>query len=263
MSPNTTPPITGNELPRLGWHHSEPFDVVKFEPVTRVPAEYLAMYTKPNGGLWTTPLNEVAGIVCNSWVAFHGTRRFDRPLWEIHPQPGAKVFVVDHPDDLADAVRRYPDPRNTIETFDPDVAFRLPDSALVDWPAMAQDFDAFYLTTDGVRHLNSPDPMASLTNFRGRRTSLGQHLALWDVITVLWLNPAFTVGTAHPGDPDTVRRYKEAADAAELTLATEIRSKIIASAADNGVELPQHLLDMSPIGFMMVMARVASQGDTE
>lgn len=260
MHPDATPPMTGSQLPRLGWHGDSPLDLAKFEPVTRVPGWYIAMYTKPQGGLWTTPLQEHDGILCNSWVSGHGGRSKDGDLWEVLPDLDAKVYVVSNPLDLAEAIKTYPDPRNTGPWLDRGHRSTPREVALIDWPAMAKDFDAFYLTTEGVRYLNRPyydfEPHAVRPSGRRR---LPEHLALWDVPTVLWLQPSFEIGPAHPADQETIARFDAARTASDEADAIEIRDSIIKAATEKGIELPDELLQMAPIGFVMVFAAVARE----
>jgi len=258
VTPSLTPPITGADLPRLGWHHSTDLDPAKFEPVTCVPREdVFEFFTKPMpGGLWCSPIHEIDGIVGNDWLTAHGHRRHEGKLWEVIPTPDAKIFVIDHSGDLNVALERWPDPRDSEPMGEDRPWIDAWRTDVIDWPAMATDFDAVMVTAPALSQLNLPNPSTDvLFGLHGPHKARERHLWGWDVPTVLFLQPTFTVGPSHPADPETVRRWRTAFHAKEEAEAVRIRAQIIETAAKHGVELDPHLLQLPPVGFLMVMAR--------
>lgn len=178
---NTTlPTIPAADLPPLVYAHSADHDPA----LTATPAAFRpivgAGWAKPSaGGLWTAPVTSYTpdGLPADSaWLkrcrSEMPTGAYTR-LTEIVPDASARVLIVDTQADLAAIVDAYP---ASYGLHLPSIDDRYPD-----WPALAADgWDALYLTDDG--------------QWETRRPPHGPNLYTWDVATVFWLRPAYTVG---------------------------------------------------------------------
>jgi len=192
--------LPADKLPKIGWFGTEPLELARFEPVGPIPLRLVAEFTKPTGGLWTSPVARAGRheqIVGTDWTLHEGVYR---PFTLIRPHKLTRVAVIAGKADLAAVIERFPDTRLApyqdlaVLTAWDRLAGReqQPPPCRVDWPAMATQFDALYLTHHGVKALNLPyDP---------------QHLWGWDVATVLFLNPTFSPGRIiTPPPAETVR----------------------------------------------------------
>ncbi|MFI8932520.1 hypothetical protein ACIG3E_33265 [Streptomyces sp. NPDC053474] len=171
------------ELPDLAYSHgpgryrgwSEPRT---FRPPGRVPLTRGAMPQRGTG-LWTSPVrqtNAATGAVLSTVWSSHWEQagrdpeRFSQHV-RIVPEPYARIVRVDDLEDLRALVRAYPNPVGLDED-----QHRFPD-----WPRLAQDWDAVYLTANGAAETaRTPD-------------SDGPHLEGWKCEAVLWLQRAYTV----------------------------------------------------------------------
>ncbi len=271
-----TPPITGADLPPLGWHHDNPFDPAAFDPVTRVPMRgeerakaFSLWFTKPfPGGLWTTPLETIEDsrgpVVGNIWLAGGGGvhHRPDTAIFqEITAHPDATIYVIDNPDDLDDAIARWPDPHNGYKFGDPDTAYEAIRPDVIDWPAMANDYDAVYVTHMALRDLNNAvaSDYANLPPHRRAKRNRARHLHAWDVPTVLFLQPRLHPGTVHHIDAAHISRYRAARQAHAECDAIELRQKIIDEVASNGGTLPDFILKLPAEGFLLLVGQALNE----
>lgn len=204
---DTTAParvIRGFDLPTLAWLQGldDPLTTDNFEP-TRLPPEGLPLggMTKPDhGGLWTAPTYpDDEPDITTWWTLGLGGKRHrsvmadtePTPVWTVIPHPDARVYVIERVTDLTQATTRWPDPRNDRRTStdiffqDSGVrAFRHGMNPRINYPAMAEDFDAIYLTRAGY------DKLGDITE--------RPNLSIWDGPTVYFLNPTYTPGEQHP-----------------------------------------------------------------
>lgn len=143
--------VTGADLPVLHWQHPTAYDPARVEPVTGNQP-----YGKPTGGLWTSSPSV--------WVNSVPTA-----CWVITPHPAARVLVIDHVHDLAAVYATYP--RSAPNLFGL--------MTFLDWVAVADAFDAVWLTSRGVRAA------------KGTQAFWG-----WDVETVFFTRPPLTAAPA-------------------------------------------------------------------
>lgn len=181
------PIVPGRHLPHCGWFPwgvpGRPLDLAHFDPVRNLAAS--ANFAKPLGGLWTSPLEWVRGACLGNmflrWADREGyASDYAGPVIVIEPDPTRPVVVIDSPEHLAAAVKRWPggDPHDWIGPAR--VHPRLRPPTCIDWEAAAAEVDALYLTDRGMR----------ATRF----CWLGQPaLELWDCSTVLFLQPSFRI----------------------------------------------------------------------
>lgn len=194
--------IPVSALPKIGWFGVEPLSRGRFEPIGPVPLEIMAGYTKPTGGLWCAPAARAGRhrqIIGTDWTTREGG---DYPFTLVKPHRNTRVAVIDSRADLSAIIARFPDTRAG-RYADPvpagchrDIWGRLRQGVRppnrVDWPALAAEVDAVFLTINGVRQLNLPHDEP--------------HLWGWDVPTILFLQPTFSPGrTITPPDPAAVR----------------------------------------------------------
>lgn len=250
-------PVTGADLPPLGWHGYVPLDPAKVEPIRQVEQhEYEAGFTKPGGGLWTTPISEFGGLTCNFWVAGHAIkyRGEGGSLVEVRPRLRDRFYVINGLTDLRAAIDRFPDPSNGVaderDPFDGD--FRVD---LIDYPAMAKEFAGLLLTPRGVNECNTP------AGSRGRRSEV--HLWGWDVPTVLFFGPFFTLGEVYEMSRDVVERWVAAREVLEQEEAVRIRQAVIDAAAAQGETFDERLLAMPAQGFLMIVAHALRDDDED
>jgi len=157
-------------MPRLGWHHLSAYTCGAFVSIG-------VGVIKPTGGLWTSPLlygpeSVVVGTGWTQWCAMEawGSAADATEVVEVVPDPDARVYVIDDLPTLARLIRTYPETGARIVP----TSVRAP----IDWPAVAADVDAVWLTERGQACTRFSDPS----------------LYGWDCETVLWLNRAFTIG---------------------------------------------------------------------
>jgi hypothetical protein len=98
------------------------------------------LFWKPRGGLWTSTLNDEGGEWLR-WLYGEGyelsMKRWGGKLWKLTPRE-ARVYIIWSPKHLFELVERFPHP---------DAATLRPESfrCLVDWPAMAEEYDAVHI----------------------------------------------------------------------------------------------------------------------
>lgn len=224
-----TIPVTA--LPKIGWFGTDPLEHARFDPVGPVPLQIVTSYTKPTGGLWCSPVVRAGHrrqIVGTAWTTYDQGQG-GIPFTLVKPHRNTRVARIDSRADLRAIIDRWPDRRQPYE--DAPFGYHRDDwgrlalgerpPCRVDWPAMAADVDAVYLTSEGIKTLNLPHDEP--------------HLWGWDVPTVLFLNPTFSPGRViTPPDADTVRTmhvdvFRRAADAAaaagDLTAAQAAQAK--------------------------------------
>lgn len=177
-------------LAPIGWFGLEPLDPQRFEPPQLSPVELQGVGTKPLGGLWCSPIKR-SGFpprpIGTAWTLHEGGEGL--PFTEVVPCQDARIAVVSTRDELAEIVQLWPDTRDDGMSGDFDEILANPFSPYkVDWPAMAQQLDAFYATSA----VFAGPPLVSL-NMPIKKP----HLWGWDVPTVLFLQPAFTAGPVH------------------------------------------------------------------
>ncbi len=117
-----------------------------------------------------------------------GRVRFPHPGLAAHPPaPDARVYVIDDVATLARLIRAHPEQGAPVVP----AWVRAP----IDWPSVALDVDAVWLTERGQALTRFSEPS----------------LHGWDCETVLWLRPAFTVGAPVALlPPPSMRRMSEA-----------------------------------------------------
>jgi hypothetical protein len=174
------PVITGAELPPLAYAHSADHD-----PALTAPAHFRPIvhegWVKPKSGtgLWTAPVTaaDASGSPTDTAWLIYTREEMDVPagsysyLTEITPLADARVLRVDTHADLIAIVAAYPAAP---------ITSGLHRGPYPNWTDMARDWDAVYLTDDG--------------QWATRLPRSGPDLYSWDVATVLWLQPAYTVG---------------------------------------------------------------------
>ncbi len=181
--------IEGRRLPRLGWNsQGVPYHRRHFKQVANVERLAPPVDTKPQGGLWTSPMVEMRcpchlgltslGTAFTAWADHNYGLRTLGPLYPVHPKPRAKVVLINDQRSLFALARAYPDDRDSLLQAHYPAQDGLPYG--VDYARLAQDFDAIYVTRDGIRSNRDDLVFPSLWN--------------WTVPTVYFLRPAFYVG---------------------------------------------------------------------
>lgn len=236
--------IPVSALPKVGWIGGEPLDLARFDPIGPVPREIVADYTKPTGGLWCAPVvraGKYDQIVGTEWTM----RDYGGgvPFTLVRPHRGTRIVCVDGRADLAAVIARWPDTRTAPYAdllvpagYHRDAWGRLrfgeQPPVRVDWPAMAADVDAVYVTQRAIGELNLPHEE--------------QHLWGWDVPTVLFLNATFSPGRRiDPPDAATVAAMNEARLHHEIARAVR-KKKITATQAEKITTLLAPILAGDP-----------------
>jgi hypothetical protein len=137
---------------------------------------------KPEGGLWTSTYHPQCGSNWVQWCLGEGWEVPPEERWQsmlLVPAP-ARVFIIDARADLERLAARYPGP--VIAHW----------AALLDWEAIAKDYDAVHLTARGQ----------AMTRF-----SYPHNLYGWDVECTLWCRWCFT--RADPLPPTVFLREHE------------------------------------------------------
>jgi hypothetical protein len=174
----TLPTITAADLPRQAYAHGKQHDPALTQPEKFRPVINSTMFVKPEaGGLWTSPITDVdytGEIISTEWTEWCHSENFDLKqctnFLEIAPNRDACVLHINGRDDLLAIHDVYGLTGKYIAHW-----------AVLDWERMVGDgWDAFYLTGRGEAETRFADP--SLYGF--------------DVATVLWLSPNYTVVTA-------------------------------------------------------------------
>lgn len=168
----------GRELPPLAWIPSDTshsLEVGRFQAVGHRPSR---IPVKPSGGLWTAPvLNAEHWEYGSSWTQWCISENFRAPqdgelMTMVVPDPRAVFLVIDTLDDLVAACRQWPRPETINRIFGP----------LVDWDTAAKSVDGIYLTEAGRWRTHFTEP----------------GLYGWDVATVFFTKPSFTIGVLCP-----------------------------------------------------------------
>lgn len=149
-------------------------DRSRFDPPSM---DDLRLPRKPRGGLWTC--REIPGHRLSAWEAWcdvSGRGHVLKPggRWRlVAGAPG--VLRIDRYDDLLAALERYP--YDALPALSSTPLDRWTTLALrgLDWPKIAEEYDAVEVTTRGIRECAHELP--GLTG--------------WDVPTVLWLRWCF------------------------------------------------------------------------
>jgi hypothetical protein len=210
--------ITGAQLPPIGWSGGErTLDLAHFMTVGHSVLEHSDM-TKPfPGGLWCSPViahPETGQPFATVWTL----RDNGGPFTLVEPESDARVAVIDSRDDLITAIDRWPDQRQpneaiaavweSVQRYNEEVGdildraqqrynetfaatlersqplarrgSRKGQPFRIDWPSMAREIDAVYVTDAAL---------AELSQIFGT-----PHLWGWDVPTILFLQPKFRIG---------------------------------------------------------------------
>ncbi|MFB7832062.1 hypothetical protein [Streptomyces sp. NPDC056056] len=175
------PSIAAVDLPPLVYAHRTEHD-----PALTAPEHFRPIrsegWVKPlsGTGLWTAPVTAWAadGLPADTdWL------RYCREAWDpeeasyythftaIAPNLDARVLRIDSHVDLIAIVDAHPASLNIPS---------LRERRYPDWVALAQTWDAVFLTDEG--------------QWATRRPRYGPDLYGWDVASVLWLRPAYSVG---------------------------------------------------------------------
>ncbi len=127
---------------------------------------------KPRGGLWTSTYQPDTHT--SAWVDFYRTEygaasvlpNPDDLYWSVlTPNPVARIYTIDHDDDLRTVIARYPLPLYLGET----------PPQRIDFARFSQDYDALHLTERGEHATRSSEP-----NLWG-----------WDCESTLWMRWCF------------------------------------------------------------------------
>lgn len=161
-------------LPAQAWTGERRPSPERFEdPLPRLPN---GGWAKPVGGFWTSTYDDrrlsdwCQWCLSAEWNVSRDIPVF--PIWELEPEPEAKVLRIDSLADLATVVEQYPS-----KPLDPELGPELPDWQFPDWPAVAEDYDAVHLTADGQWETRLTQPY---------------NLYSWDCESTLWFRWAFT-----------------------------------------------------------------------
>lgn len=172
--------ISSALLPPLAYAHSADHDSALTAPMYFRPIVSEGWVKPKSGtGLWTAPVVATGadGSPTDTAWLIYTREEMDGPegaythLTEIKPDGNARVLQVDTQADLIAIVAAYPAAP---------VMPGLHRGPYPDWAALAQDWDAVYLTDEG--------------QWATRLPRTGPDLYSWDVATVLWLRPAYRVG---------------------------------------------------------------------
>ena len=158
------------DLPTLHFVSSRPYSEEKIKAIST-----RRYNNRPSGGLWTSPVGPSGKShwteFCESWEASRTIFRHEVLLTD-----QVRVAIVNCEDDLFQLVKKYPHcdmPEPGYEDLDDYLSQH---SSPICWEALAQDYDAFWLTRAGLAtacpFFNEGQP--SLTS--------------WDVETFLILN---------------------------------------------------------------------------
>ncbi|GAB6558018.1 hypothetical protein bcgnr5378_07020 [Bacillus cereus] len=136
---------------------------------------------KPRGGLWTSTYNETEG---SSWYKFAShIRHFEvgEPLYAtlFTVKEDANIYVVDSYGDLEKLMETYGIP---VEESFPSFGSSDPLSYTLDFEKMAETYDGFHLTEDGLFAVRG-----TVSLFTNRKYSL----TFYDVECTVWLKPSF------------------------------------------------------------------------
>jgi hypothetical protein len=175
--------ITAVSLPPQAYAHdpeheaSLTADPDRFRPV--VNSEYGWAKPVAGSGLWTAPitaLDDSGAPTDSAWLEWRRAEMDvatdDQMLTEITPLPGARLLLIDDQAHLIAIVGAYP--ASTSQWGDRGRLYP-------DWAALAADgWDGVYLTDRG--------------QWATRLPQSGPDLYSWDLESMLWLRPAYTVG---------------------------------------------------------------------
>lgn len=174
--------VTGADLPTMSYVAGKPYDPARFEPVGN------QCWTKPHGGLWISPHREDG---TTEWEKHLDRSHYAKPRsvrQQITLDATAKVLRIDSLADLRTALDAYP-------------AIDSGGRPVLDYEALARDFDAMWVTRRG---LNETDG----------RNGAQPRLYPWDLESAVVFNPdAVRAGEPHDTGFDPVsweRAYREA-----------------------------------------------------
>ena len=168
-------------------------DPATFRPVLRQPPE--RDLNRPQGGLWSSPItarHPNGAPAATAWTVWcNAPERTVRPFLHeskapydtgvaINPQPEARVYRIDTQDDLNRLVEAYPVP---------DWTFGRPIAP--NWEALtAAGTDAVFVSAEGLAANEDRHPLTEPSLYG------------WDCPSVLWLSPAYQLGTHGDIDPE-------------------------------------------------------------
>lgn len=181
------PIIPAADLPRLAYSHSPFHDLALTHPEKFRPVVNSRYSVKPEaGGLWTAPVTrqdhggKITGTTWTDWCQEEdfGVGRYTG-FQEIVPNPEARMLRIDSQPDLALIMGEYELKTRYISNLR-----TLNDWAVLDYERMAEDgLDGIYMTDAGQWETRTPPS--------------GWSLYGWDLASVLWIRPSYTV----PGLP--------------------------------------------------------------
>lgn len=191
------PIVPGAWLPEIGWFGIDDLRRDCFRPVALWPNDMLGndVGSKPFGGLWCAPtVRRLLGghLLGTTWT--ERRNGFDGTIALVKPDRDARILVINGNRQLTAICERWPDSRQHFRVEEHlgrkylGRYSRRP-TTRIDWVAMANEIDAVFLTERGYQATRQP-------TWDGT-----PHLAGWDTPTVLFLQPAFTVGetvAVHP-----------------------------------------------------------------
>lgn len=184
------PVFQGSWLPKLGCYlpnSTRPVRKRHYRPVPAEPQIRAVNIIKPHGGLWTGPLIAINPGPNYRVVGTNWSLRFHNPdvpvMYEIKPRRNARVAVIHTHEHLLEMQRRYPlDLDSGIEELHGHYLKVLglsSDPGYVDWHAASRDFDAVWITSEGIGACDD--------------ANLAVGLWEWSFETVFFLRPAFYV----------------------------------------------------------------------
>jgi hypothetical protein len=163
--------ISGSELPELLFTSKFKYDRRRLSP-----SHNLKYRNKPGGGFWTSPVGDGGESHWTTWSANESLDVLEN-RYHVALIPHARVLVIDSYEDLERAAMTYPYREEVEPEFDAYFNFLRDQSSPIDWESLSQDFDAVWLTQQGL--YNTCNPYSSDYQYT---------LYSWDVETVFVLN---------------------------------------------------------------------------
>lgn len=163
------------DLPPLGFIHDRPFAAELLTSPTNVN------WVKPQGGLWASPITAPQRTVWTDWLEQEQADLYSADLLfhSVSLAPATRILRIDSLEDLREVLSAY--------FYDSDLfaQLQLP-YCLLDFEAMARDWDGLYLTDEG--------------QWATRLPPLGQpSLYGWDLESLCLFNGGLaTVGAPQP-----------------------------------------------------------------
>jgi hypothetical protein len=134
----------------------------------------VSRYSKPKGGLWTSPADSEWGW--QQWAEVEMPQWLGR-RWTLEVRPGARLFVIDSMADLVALYEKFPVPAEQMHMYGHPSGLFVNEKN-VDFEAMAQsgEYEGLWLTAEGH--------WASRLTFSGPDNGLTTYG--WDCETVYW-----------------------------------------------------------------------------